>query len=82
MSTVQRNAEACYGCRTCELVCSYHHEKMFSPERSSITVSLNNLTGEIGWRVDSTCDSCKDEPGPLCVTHCVYGALRGIDEHA
>ena len=77
MFIVQRNSELCYGCRTCELVCSYHHKKVFSPELSSITVSLNNLTGEIGWRVDSTCDSCQDEPGPLCVSHCVYGALRG-----
>jgi len=58
---ILRNAEACYGCRICELACSFHHQGVFSPELSSIRVSRNNRTGEIGWSVDSTCDSCKGE---------------------
>jgi carbon-monoxide dehydrogenase iron sulfur subunit len=76
MSKIERNAEACYGCRTCELACSFHHQRVFSPEHASIKVSLNNRTDEIYWDLDSTCDSCKDEPSPLCVRYCVYGALR------
>jgi len=70
------NDEACYGCRTCELICSFHHDRVFSPELSSIKVLRNNLTGEIDWSIDSTCDSCEGEAHPLCVEYCIYGALR------
>lgn len=73
---IVRKAEACCGCRICELVCSYHHKKVFSPELSSIKVTKNFGTGEIGWSVDSTCDSCRGEAYPLCVAYCIYGALR------
>ena len=30
--------ERCTGCRNCEIACSYHHMKIFSPEISSIDV--------------------------------------------
>ena len=30
--------ENCTGCRACELACSYHHTKVFSRQRGSITV--------------------------------------------
>lgn len=69
---------ACYGCRICELACSFHHERVFSPELSSIRVSTNNRTGEIEWSVSSTCDSCKGEAQPLCFEYCVYGALKEV----
>jgi len=78
MSKVLRNAEACYGCRTCELACSFHHKRVFSPELSSITVSRNNQNGEIGWSIGSTCDFCQGEAKPLCVKYCSYGALREV----
>ena len=71
-----RNAESCYGCRTCELACSYHHKKVFSPELSSIKVTRNHRTGEIGWKMDATCDYCTKESGPQCVLYCIYGALK------
>jgi len=70
------DARACYGCRTCELACSFHHGRVFSPELSSIKVFRNNQTGEISLSVDSSCDSCKGETQPLCVEYCVYGALK------
>ena len=76
MLKIVRDAEACYGCRTCELVCSFHYERVFSPELSSIKVSRNNRDGEIKWSIDSTCDSCRGEAQPLCVKYCAYGALR------
>lgn len=73
-----RDTEACYGCRTCELVCSFHHAGVFSPELSSIKVLRNNRTARIGWSIDSTCDSCKGEKKPLCVEYCIYGALKEV----
>ena len=72
------NVGVCTGCRICELVCSFHHEGVFSPELSSIRVSRNNRTGEVGVSIDSTCDSCKGEAQPLCVAYCLYGALREV----
>lgn len=70
-----RDTEACYGCRACELACSYHHARVFSPEFSSIKVSKNNKTGDIAWLIDSTCDSCEGEEEPLCVKFCFYGGI-------
>jgi carbon-monoxide dehydrogenase iron sulfur subunit len=70
--------EACYGCRICELACSFHHGGVFSPELSSIRVAKCNRTGQVEWSIGSTCDSCKGEAKPLCVEYCAYGALKEI----
>lgn len=70
------DGKACYGCRMCELACSFHYERAFAPEKSSIKVSRDNLSGEIGLTVDSTCDFCKGEKGPLCIEYCVYQVLK------
>ena len=72
---VIRDVKACYGCRTCELICSFHHWGVFSPELSSIKVSRNYRTGQIELSIDSTCDSCGGKQ-PLCVKYCLYGALK------
>ena len=72
------NIKACFGCRTCELVCSFHHAGVFSPELSSIGVIRCNRTGKVEWSVDSTCDSCIGEVKPLCVNYCQYGALKEV----
>jgi len=68
--------EACTGCRTCELACSFHHSnhRFFSPALSSTRVSRDNDTGEITMSIDSTCDACSNEAAPLCVRYCAYGA--------
>jgi Fe-S-cluster-containing dehydrogenase component len=65
----------CYGCRTCELVCSLHHTGAFQPERSSVHVTRQPRSGTVRWRVDRTCDHCRDESQPLCVKYCAYDAL-------
>ena len=78
MMKILSDIEACYGCRVCELVCSFHHSGVFSPELSSIRVSRNNRTGEIGLSIDSTCDSCMGEEQPLCVKYCLYRALTEV----
>ena len=76
--SIIRHTKACYGCRICELACSFHHRGVFSPELSSIRVSNNYLTGEIQLSIDSTCDLCKGEAQPLCVEYCLYGALKEL----
>jgi Fe-S-cluster-containing hydrogenase component 2 len=70
-----RNPQACYGCRACELICSFHHQGSFLLGGGSIEVSKDHRTGEIRWSVNSTCDSCKNEDLPLCVRYCAYDAL-------
>lgn len=72
------NAKACYGCRTCEIACSFHHKRVFIPELSSIRVLNNYRNGEIQWSADSTCDLCEGEDQPLCVTYCLYEALKEV----
>ena len=69
--------EACYGCRTCELACSFHRRRVFSPDLSGIRVSRNSRTGKIEYSLDSSCDLCKEER-PLCVEYCFYGALKAV----
>ena len=70
------DSSACCGCRVCELACSFHHTRIFSPEASSIRVSRDNENGENRISMDSTCDFCSGEVWPLCVEYCVYGALK------
>lgn len=72
------DTKACYGCRICELACSFHHAGVFSPELSSIRVSNNYLAGEIQLSIDSTCDLCHGESQPLCVEYCLYGVLKEV----
>ena len=41
------NTEKCTGCRTCELACSYHHRRVFSPNISSVHIKRNDREGEV-----------------------------------
>jgi len=70
--------ERCQGCRVCEAACSFHHtgHKAFSPSHSSTHVSRDNDTAVITLTIDESCDLCQDEPTPLCVKYCAYGARR------
>ncbi len=82
MRRVIRNAELCYGCRACQLACSFHHTGGFWPERSSIQVSRNPQTGAVKWVMASTCDGCRtNDEEPLCVKYCSYQALRMNDQN-
>ena len=80
MGHIARNAALCYGCKTCQLVCSFHHTGSFWPERSSIQVSRNPQTGVIRWSIDRTCDQCEREEQPLCVRYCSYNALMNVSD--
>ena len=68
--------DACYGCRLCELACSFHHRQAFSPDGSSIEIFRDNEQGKATLTIDTTCDMCDGEKEPLCVTYCLYGALK------
>ena len=72
------NIGKCTGCRICELVCSFYHTKAFSPELSSIRVTMNNRTGDIKLAIDETCDLCQGEESTQCVKYCVYKALEEV----
>ncbi|MBU2646520.1 hypothetical protein KKI24_17560 [bacterium] len=65
----------CYSCKSCQLICSFHHTGAFWPAKSSIDVYRNQQNGYVKWSVDNTCDDCVNEIETLCVKNCVYGAL-------
>jgi len=70
--------DLCYGCKSCQLACSFHHTKSFWPDKSNINVSRNFQTGIIKWHINSTCDGCIDEEEPLCIKYCVYKAIKVV----
>lgn len=70
------DTDRCYGCKTCQMVCSFHHTGAFWPEKASIKQYRNPQDGYHSWSFDSTCDGCKDEEEPLCLKYCVYGAIQ------
>lgn len=69
------NTELCYGCKMCEILCSYHKQGIFSPEGGAIRVYKDHQSGKIHWTADTTCDNCEGEEQPLCIKYCPYGAL-------
>ncbi len=75
---VVRDPAVCHGCRTCEVMCSFHHRKEISPEHSSIHVGRENATGSVDWSIDATCDGCADEEHPFCIQYCLYEALQRV----
>ncbi|KUO42973.1 MAG: hypothetical protein APU95_02465 [Hadesarchaea archaeon YNP_N21] len=79
----------CVGCRACELICSYHHRKVFWPSIASIKVT-NLGKGKYSVRVFGEnhgkrikCDNCEGEDFPLCVEICPAEVIclspRGIE---
>ena len=52
-------AEKCAGCRQCEMVCSFHHTKTFSPEASRVTVIKED---RLGLDYPLMCRQCSDCP--------------------
>lgn len=66
----------CGGCRTCEIVCSFHHVSAFSPAVSSIRIIENETGGFDVVLMDESdgtrraCDLCVGLDCPLCVRYC------------
>lgn len=63
------DAEKCSGCRFCEMVCSFHHKKRFSPSLSRVTVIKED---KYGLDYPIFCHQC--DPCPS-ITACPAGAL-------
>ncbi|MDD2353551.1 MAG: hypothetical protein PHX56_08385 [Atribacterota bacterium] len=76
---IKRNENLCYYCKSCQLACAFHHTSTFWPDRSSIYIYRNPISGETKWKIDNTCDQCAEEETPLCVKYCTYGALTISD---
>lgn len=77
---IYRLAEKCYGCRSCEMACSFHHRRCFSPGGGSIRVFKDHRTGAVIWERDKTCDLCAGEGRPMCIEYCSYQALSAGGE--
>ncbi len=76
MNRIVVDAAKCSGCRVCELVCSYHHEKRFSPSLSRIDVVKMD---KYGLDYPVYCRQCSECP-PADV--CPVGALNKGDNGA
>ncbi len=61
--------EKCAGCQICQLICSYTHHKIFSPDQAFIKVITHELMPQITFL--EGCTLCYK-----CVKHCLYGALE------
>ncbi len=77
MNKVTFDTQECGGCRTCEIACSYHHRKVFSPSISSIEVTdrPQTLGFVVSFYIAETnghlaCDRCEGEDEPLCLKYC------------
>ena len=67
----------CGGCRTCEMLCSFHHTGEYNPSVSSIRILEKE--GTAGYAVllieengpdGFACDLCRGLTRPLCVKVC------------
>lgn len=66
--------EKCTGCRTCELACSFHHEREFNPARARVAV----LTWErAGFSIPMMCLQCDNA---ACVKVCPANAISRSEE--
>ena len=71
---VVTDVNLCNGCRICEMMCSFFHEKEFSARKARIRVMKVEERGLDVPVVDSTCDLCGGSP--VCVEYCRTGALQ------
>lgn len=59
----------CTGCRICEIVCSFAHNKNFNPRRSRISILKDE---ENGTSIPKVCRQCEN---PLCIEACPNEAI-------
>jgi len=69
------NLGKCTACRSCELMCSYHHTGGFSTSESSIVIERNDIEGTLSYHFSNTCDLCAELEIPACVAACTTHAL-------
>ena len=67
----------CTGCRSCEVICTYHHTGAFGRKASSIRVKRDEEKGvfdiAIAKNGEYACDLCGGDP--LCIKYCAVGAI-------
>ncbi len=77
MAKLVFETKGCGGCRICEIACSYHHRRVFSPSLSSIEIM--DRPEELGFAISLytadekghlACDGCEGEDQPLCLKYC------------
>jgi len=60
--------ENCSGCRSCQVICSMHHEKHVAPSEARIRVK-----SDYPWKEEpAVCQQCKN---PACQRACAAGAI-------
>lgn len=69
MKRILVDAEKCAGCRFCEMLCAFYHERKFSTRLSRITVTKEDKCGFDYPILCHQCDACPS------VAACPAGAL-------
>lgn len=69
MTYVYCDPDLCTGCRTCEVVCSGFHERVFNPRKSRIRVVKIDPNVDVAV----ACHNCADAP---CAQVCPEGAIH------
>ena len=64
--------EKCSGCKICEQICTFSHEKEFNPRRARIKVVH---TVREGLSIPKTCNQCQE-----CISVCPEEAIYWDDE--
>lgn len=67
--------KGCKGCQICELACSFHHTKEFTPENASVRIYFDS-EGGLKVVILPTCDLCLNEKIPLCMEFCPSRAIK------
>lgn len=68
--------DLCSGCSCCELACSFHLERHFSPGESAIKITRSLDHASMECHISEICDLCPALEQPACVFSCWPGALR------
>lgn len=68
--TLSADASRCSGCRTCEMVCSLHHEGRVAPALARLRVRHDAFADD-----HPAIDLCAQCPGPECLLACPRSAI-------
>jgi len=64
---LQYHPDKCMGCHSCELACSFRHEKIFNPQLARIFVEIDG-----SFHFPLTCSQCEN---PWCASICPKNAI-------